>query len=268
MLTTTTIGRRYWKQLNAQRDPLASVLFFPFAGGGVDRMRALSRLLPAGCDSYCFSLPRSHDDGAGFRPPTMADVAASIARELPVGPERPLTLVGISVGALLALKVASYLGDTPRSCVLIAQSPAGLSRLYPAPCHEDDYLRLLDSGGAIDPEALVEADVRAEITRRLRAAFSVVREEDIRAVRTRCAEEIFYAGGASDPLVPPHEMAAWHELALGQVSGRIMPGGHFFAFDGANEEAVRGMLEAAVGRAVAQRIESMTQEEAEGNGYP
>lgn len=258
MLTTTKVGRRYWRQLRSQSDPLASVLFFPFAGGGIDPIRTLDRLLPAGCDSYCFSLPHSRD-GEELAPPTMAEVAESIVRELALGPTRPLALVGVSIGALLALKVASHLAGTPRTCVLIAQSPAGLSRLYPGPFHEDDYWRLLDAGGAIDPGALVDAEVCEEITRRLRTAFSVVREDDIRAVREHCVEDIFYAGGESDLLVPPGEMKEWCDLTQGQVTGRIMPGGHFFAFEKTNEEGVRKIFDAAVGRAVSQDIQEMVQ---------
>ncbi|MER6048134.1 alpha/beta fold hydrolase [Streptomyces sp. NPDC001793] len=258
MLTTTTTGPRYWHQLQSHTDASATVLFFPFAGGGVDSLRTLDRLLPPGCDAYCLSLPRN-GDGEAAPSPTLAEIAEPIARELAAGPLRPVVLVGMSMGALFALKVASHLAATPRVCVVIAQSPAGLTRLHPAPFREDDYCRLLEAGGAIAPDALADAEVRDEITRRLRTAFSVVREDDIRAVRDDCAEEIFYAGGATDLLVPPGEMRQWHDLTHGRVTGRILPGGHFFAFEKSNENAVREMLGAAVERAVSQHAQTLNQ---------
>lgn len=173
-------------------------------------------------------------------------ITASVSVELGEYARLPRVLVGVSLGALLALGVASRTPGAASTCVLVAQSPAGLARLHPGPVSDGAIRALLASGGAVDERALADADVVGELVRRVRADFSIVGEGDLPAARERCRADVSYVCGDADPLVPVGELAKWHGFTEGAVNGSVVRGGHFAAFDPDNSGPVAAAFSVAV----------------------
>lgn len=232
--------------LSARTAPGKQVLIcLPFAGAHMDPFRALSAALaPVGgvdvvSHSYPGHGPRIRD---GLLPTIEAMADDCIATVVDARPSSTtVSLLGYSMGALVAVEVARRLGATGRQVdrvVVMAATPP--HRLDPAPLDvaTDDALLAhceqygLIAPGAFSSEALRELFLPALRNDILAVAAFARSTGGVRMLPATARLSAF--SGAADPSV--RDTADWADLSTGHVERHVHPGGHFFIRD--DEQAV------------------------------
>ncbi|GHF69039.1 thioesterase [Streptomyces mashuensis] len=214
------------------RPGAAHVVCFPHAGGSAAAFRPLGRELTGPYQVSAVQYPGRQDRIREERVEDLEELAARVHEELAPLTGRPLTLLGHSMGALVAYEVARLLeqaGTAPAH--LLVSGAWAPSRVRGGTVHLRDDAGLLEEirrTGGTDPRLLDHPDVLA-------MALPVLRG-DYRAVETYhhrpgppLSTPVTALIGDSDPLVTVDEAAAWKEHTTGGFHLRLFPGGdHFY----------------------------------------
>jgi pyochelin biosynthetic protein PchC len=248
---TTTGDTRWWHLLRGAEPRRATLVCFPFAGGGTTSFASLLGQMPGGVEVVTLRppgrRPRHCEPAAG----SIRELAAAAAAALTPRLVRPYVLFGHSMGALTAFETARALAAAaaaePAALVVsgrraphLAAAGTGLHQL------PDDQLtaalsRLgglppLPRGLAVQPLlAAVRADL--ELTERYVYCAGPPLHAPITAL-----------GGSDDPLAQEAELHAWGALTTGACHTRILPGSHFFLLE--QRQTFGALLRSVLERAV------------------
>jgi surfactin synthase thioesterase subunit len=215
-------------------DARTRLICFPHAGGSATFYFPVSRALSPRIEVLAIQYPGRQDRR---HEPFVDDIhrlAELIADELTGVLDKPVTLLGHSMGATVAFEVALLLQR--RGVVLHGLIASG--RRAPS-CHRDEHVHRAD-----------DAAVVAELARVGGTYGDMLRDDEILrmilpAVRNdyRAAETYRYQPsdaltcpvvaltGDQDPYVTPAEAEAWQRHTTGRFDLRVYPGAHFFLVD-------------------------------------
>ena len=219
----------------------ARIVCFPHAGGGAGAYRRLATAVAARTadarphELLAVQYPGRNDRIREGRIEELTELAAGAHRALAPLADRPLVLLGHSIGALVAYETARLLErDALRPAHLIASGAWAPTRVRGGTVHLRDDDGLIDEirrTQGTDPRLLDHRDVLA-------MALPVVRS-DYKAVETyrHCsgpplAAPVTALVGDRDPLVTVDEAAAWAEHTTGGFRLRVFPGGDHFYLTG------------------------------------
>jgi medium-chain acyl-[acyl-carrier-protein] hydrolase len=184
----------------------------------------------------------------------VGEVADAIAPAL----DRPYALVGHSIGAWVAFELARELRARglalPRLLVVAAcgapHTATSDEQLHNLPDAEfvAEVARRFDG---IPPAVRENAELLQLLLPALRADIELLETYQY-IERPPLETDIMSLGGANDPAVTVTELNVWRRHTVGKFSARMLPGGHFFLFEG--ERA--GMSPAA--RVIAEQLEQRT----------
>ncbi len=218
--------------------PGVRLVCLPYAGGGSAVYHRWRPAMPAGARLLPVCLAGREQRIGEPLPDDLPAVAGQVADEIAPQLDRPLVVLGHSMGALLAYELAHELrrrGARSPELLVVAASAAPDSPPPAEPLHElpDDQFvaQMQQRYDGIPPAVSDNPELLALLLPILRA--------DVRLVETyRCDQrppldmEILALGGADDPAASAAKLAGWRRHTTGKFSARLLPGGHFFLFRG------------------------------------
>ncbi len=226
-------------------DPAMRLIFFPYAGTGVEAFRTWERFVP---DNVEFCSVHYPGRGKRLKEPVVTWVPELIdrmARALVPFMDIPVAFFGHCMGGMLAFELTQSLhdrGGAMPSCLFLSgvrapQCPC----LYPEihALADDEFVSVVK---ALDlrPESLFEEEAVVKSTMDvLRHDFQLVEtwETDHRGLRP-LPVPIHAFGGQDDRFVPEAHLRAWAGHTSAGFSAQLFPGGHFFLHDGGSGEAL------------------------------
>jgi surfactin synthase thioesterase subunit len=210
-----------------------TVVVFPHAGGGASAYRLLSAALAEqGTETLVIQYPGRQDRAAEPHPGTLPGLAQGAVDDLlPLLTERPITLFGHSMGAIVAFEAARILQATGRRVERLVPSaavpPSQVEDLPSHPTRDDELLARAAMLDGSDPAVLADNVIARLALPAMRADFAAFDAYTCAAGVTVDAP-VTALGGLDDPAVPPAHLHGWagHSTVGAQV--RLLPGGHFF----------------------------------------
>ncbi|WP_455820679.1 thioesterase II family protein [Pseudomonas cerasi] len=204
------------------------LVVFPHAGGSASFYQGWRTALPAECDLFVVNYPgreeRQDDELWQSAPQALAACTQGLRELLGIA---PVSFFGHSMGALLALQVASTLWNARFSCrrvVLSAQRvPAELVMLQQQPVRLELLDKILNHS---EQSGIMQLD---DLTRPIVAALL---SEDLRLLGQLAALPVadiplLITGGDDDPLVGRSAREGWSALVT-QCQQSSWPGDHFY----------------------------------------
>lgn len=219
----------------------------PYAGGGTASYHRWRPMMPPEVDLLPLALP-GHD--GRLNEPLYTDLkvlAAALANELSRHAlDRPFVLLGHSMGALLVFEITRSLrraGHVQPHLLVLSGCPAPHSIAIAEPLHalpDDELMRVLQQryGGiptvvGANPElwSLLAPVIRADF--QMIETYSYVEEPPLEV-------SMLVLGGTEDAAVSAGRLMDWRRHTTQACNVRLLPGGHFFLFDGETRDPTTG----------------------------
>lgn len=232
-------------------DAATRLVCFPHAGGSASFYFPVAKAMAPGVDVLAIQYPGRQDRRSEPSVDSIHTLADLVVEELTGWADRPLTLFGHSMGAMLAYEVA---GRLERRGI----APLGLfasGRRAPS-AYRDETVHQRDDDGIIaemrklsgtDAEILADEELLRMILPAVRSDYRAVETYRHRAGQPPLACPVVALTGDDDPQVTPDEARAWERHTTGGFRLRSFPGGHFYL--NAQAGAVMREISAFIGTA-------------------
>lgn len=206
---------------------------FPFAGGSAQAFKGWRDYLPQNIELCAVQLPGRE---MRQREAPIASAEAIIDALLPALiplMDRPFTLFGHSMGAIIAFELARRLQQEGRpapECLIVSGRVAPQRPLRRAAINHlsrEEFMEGLRQLNGTPAEVLNDKDLMSLIEPMLRADLAVHENYQYRETpRLQC--DILAFGGLRDSEAGRDDVAAWREVTDGSFGMQMMPGEHFF----------------------------------------
>jgi isopentenyl diphosphate isomerase/L-lactate dehydrogenase-like FMN-dependent dehydrogenase/surfactin synthase thioesterase subunit len=221
---------RWIRTFHPRESPAARLVCFPHAGGAANAFTALSAALPEEIELLAVQYPGRQDRRGEPCAEDIGTLAAGVLEALTPFTDRPLFLLGHSMGALAAFETARVLeerGTVARLFVSAARPPSQdwEERDVDALSDAEVVVELRRLGG-VPEQLLSDPEIVGELLRLLRADHRVLR-------RYRCAPDTAVTApltvllAAEDPKNSLEQMRPWARHTGGGHGIETLAGGHF-----------------------------------------
>ncbi|WP_418959843.1 thioesterase II family protein [Streptomyces tritici] len=228
---------RWLRRLRPLPAPRIRLVCLPHAGGTAGAFRDWAEALPDDVELVAVQYPGRQDRFAEPCVPAMGPLADSVAQVLLPLFDRPVALLGHSMGAALAYEVTLRLEALYRArprWLFVSGHGSPLSPRSGRDLHlRDDEAMvqgLLELGG-MDPGLVAEPELLALLLPSFRADLTLIETYRPAGSRPVTVPLTAYVGDA-DPGVPVAHAAAWSDLTSAEFSLRVFPGDHFSLVQG------------------------------------
>lgn len=224
-----------------RQDPEKRLICFPFAGGTSSSYTSWVEKLPAGLELISVQLPGREARFNEALGKSVGDVVDQMMVEFERWRDRPYSIFGHSLGALLAFEFVRRLesigGRQPDSLIVSGkrapQEPLTGVLVHSLP--EEQFIRHIEEYQVTPEEVLADSQLLNLLLPRLRADFAMS-ETYCCAPGPRLTSPLFCFGGTDDPETEAPLLERWQEQASDGFLLRRFAGDHFFIFT--NEEFV------------------------------
>lgn len=219
-------------------DPAARIFCFHYAGGSAFFYADLCRYLSSDISVYPYQIAGR---GGGDEPFETSIESASMKAAAAIAPycDRPIFLLGHSMGGLLAFNTAFFLKekfDVPTEMIFMTSSIPDLasavriSGTSTQKLCDDEFCDALINFGAMDKRTMQIREFRQVFLPIIRADFHLV--ESYCADKSRKIDTDIYAyAGSEDKIFSADSIFEWQKYTTGEVNCCIRDGGHFFVKD-------------------------------------
>jgi surfactin synthase thioesterase subunit len=214
--------------------PEKHLLFFPWAGAGIEGVFQWRKLMPPRAAFSGVQLP-GRGSRFGEKPArSLETIIEQIVSAIAAQKQKPTVLYGHSFGALLAYEVCARLEQqsvTPieRLVVSGASAPSHLSqeqRIAHLP--EEEFFAEIKALNGIPPQLLAIPEMIKLFLPVLRADFEVYERYTFDAAREPIRSPIVVCTGREDPCTSEEGIARWRQMTSGPCDIHFFDGGHFF----------------------------------------
>lgn len=218
--------------------PVMRLLFFPYAGTGVEAFHLWAESLPGGVELGVVHYPGR---GSRLKEPSVIwvpDLVERMARALTPFMDIPVVFFGHCMGGMLAHELARHLaatdGATPSGLIVSGVRAPECPCFYPD-MHglpDDEFLSVVKAlnlrpGSHFESEAVVRSTMPI-----LRRDFQLVESWAGLGVYPEPLRIPMRAlGGSDDAFVPESHLTAWARHTAADFTLRMYPGEHFFIHD-------------------------------------
>lgn len=221
-----------WVCFEPKPDAVMRLACFPYAGGGAAPYRRLLPFLPEGVELWSARPPGRE---VRFREPAFTAISSLADHCIDtMGPllDRPLALLGHSMGAITAFEVAHRLeanGTRISHLTLSAhRAPHLPSRSTAVHLASDDaILARLTSYGGTPPGFFDDQSLVAALLPNLRRDFQAV-ETYVHEARSKLAAPATIHGGRDDATIDHSELGCWADSIERINRVEVHDGGHFY----------------------------------------
>jgi surfactin synthase thioesterase subunit len=208
------------------------LLCLPHAGGSASFFVPAARSLAPEVEVLAAQYPGRQDRRSEPCAGSITELVDGLVEELEPYLDRPLSILGHSMGAVIGFELARRLErDYDRSPEILFIS----GRRAPS-CLRDEQVHMAGDDAIIaeitrlsgtDSRILGDEDMVRMVLPALRADYRVIQRHRMSATAgVRCP--IAVLTGDADPQVRPHEAEAWRGHTSGPFDLRVYPGGHFY----------------------------------------
>ncbi|MBX7104525.1 MAG: alpha/beta fold hydrolase [Gemmataceae bacterium] len=207
------------------------MLIIPHAGGGPSYYRSLAAALPAHVEGVLVLLPGRE---SRLREVPMRHMPAVIRELVPALEslrDRPLSVLGHSLGAIIAFEIARHSPHIERLIVAAARAPH-LPFSGPRLCGMSDGQLQAELGrfGGTPETVLAHTELFSLFLPVLRADLEMFEEYEFKP-GPKLNVPIRVMSGLADDRVPLIDLLPWRDLTSAGVELIGYPGGHFFEHD-------------------------------------
>jgi pyochelin biosynthesis protein PchC len=232
-MPAATLESNVWaRRFQPAPEAATRLVCFPHAGGSASFYFPVARAMAPEVDVLAIQYPGRQDRRSE---PSVNDIHALadlIVEELTDWADRPLTLFGHSMGAMIAFEVASRLeqrGIAPLG--LFASGRRAPSTYRHERVHLSSKERLIEEMrkfSGTDDEILANDELLRMILPAVRGDYRAVQSYRHRPGQPPLNCPVTTLNGEDDSLVTLEEARAWERHTTGPFRQRTFPGGHFF----------------------------------------
>ncbi|WNI18926.1 thioesterase II family protein [Actinacidiphila sp. ITFR-21] len=236
MTSAGTTGSPWLRAFRAAAPGTPTLVVFPHAGGGAGFYRPLAERFPAGVDVRAVQYP-GREVRAGE--PLVDDMAAladrAAAALLPLL-DRPLAILGHSMGAIVAYEVTRRLeaeGGVLERLFVSARHPPAAHRPGRHRVHlldEDRFARMLRDTGGTPAALLDDPEMRAYLLPIVRNDYRLI-ETYAPAPGPPLRTGIVSIAATDDGTVSAAQVEGWRRATGGDFEHLTFPGGHFYLLE-------------------------------------
>ncbi|PKW18435.1 thioesterase II family protein [Saccharopolyspora spinosa] len=228
--TMAPLYQRWFRCYRPVEHCAGRLICLPHAGGSASAFRTWARALPPDVELLVAQYPGRQDRISEPHVRDMDALLAGLIRAMRPVLDRPLALLGNSMGAAVAYELAQHLGS---ACAqLFVSGRPGPSRQRPGVVHlsgDDGLLADVRNLGGVTPEVLEDPVLRELFLPTLRADYQLI--ETYRPTTSPLPVPVMALMGSSDPEVDEADARAWAAATTGEFELRWFDGGHFFLTD-------------------------------------
>ncbi|WP_349956536.1 alpha/beta fold hydrolase [Rhizobium sp. ZPR3] len=216
---------RWLIELDAGIERQATIILFPFAGGGASYFRAW----PAKGSQFSFYCAELPGRGYRFAEPfanSLTECAAAIADSILKWRRGPIYLAGHSMGSLIATEVAHLLEQSGHSVAHLLVSGCGAPGSVRAALKGSLTDHLISLGG-IPSELSESTDFMSMLKTVFTSDIGLIDDYVPREI-LKLSCPIIVCSGDSDEILQRSDIQDWRKVTDGQCDFVPMKGGHFY----------------------------------------